>query len=63
MADEKRSRTRNGIMRSLLLPKPVDERLTKLCEATDLNRNALVKLVAMVATPKDIREFQRRAGD
>lgn len=51
---------RKGISRSLILPAPTDERLNKLCAEVDMNRNALVKLVADKATPDDIKRLLNR---
>lgn len=56
----KRRKTVNGVTRSLLLPRNLDERLNKLCEATGHNRNSLVKLFAAKMKPSDVRELERR---
>lgn len=60
MAEAKRRKTVNGVSRSLLLPKQLDERLNRLCEATGHNRNSLVKLFAAKAKPSDVQELERR---
>lgn len=60
-AEGKRKKTVNGVTRSLLLPKPIDDRLNRLCEATGENRNSLVKLVAETMTPTDVEVFRARS--
>lgn len=51
---------KTGVTRSLLFTPEQDERLNRLCETSGLNRNALVRLIAEKATPRDIRELQDR---
>lgn len=60
MAEAKRRKTVNGVSRSLLLPKQLDERLNRLCEATGHNRNSLVKLVAAKMRPSDVQALEER---
>lgn len=56
----KRRKTVNGVTRSLLLPRNLDERLNKLCEATGHNRNSLVKLFAAKMKPSDVQALEER---
>lgn len=60
MAEAKRPKTVNGVTRSLLMPKHLDERLNRLCEATGHNRNSLVKLVAAKMKPSDVQALEER---
>lgn len=55
-----RKKTVNGVTRSLLLTKEQDDRLDWLCQETELNRNALVRLVAEQMTPREVRVLADR---
>lgn len=55
-----RKKTVNGITRSLLLTQEQDRRLEWLCQETEMNRNALVRLVAEQMTPREVRELAAR---
>lgn len=56
----KRKKTVTGIHRTVVLRPEMDVRLTKLLEATGLNRNELFRLVACRMNPKDVEELQGR---
>lgn len=60
MAEGKRQKTVNGVTRSLLLPKDLDDRLNRLCEHVGENRNSLVKLLAAALTPSDVEQLRKR---
>lgn len=51
---ETKSRTRTGIVRTVLLRPEQDEALNRLLEEIGMNRNQLVRLIAEKATWSDI---------
>lgn len=50
----------NRIYRSLLFTREQDRRMNRLLEAVDMNRNALVRLVAEKMTPDDVDMLRKR---